>query len=113
MDSDLKVSHDHAVSIGMVIANRIAQNLGKQKKEVGDKIEATLKAFALPLFRDLRLSSLRNMPNMGQESHTDLLPYLKRDKKLRNGKIDFIIVPELGKTEVIPFTPDELIKLTK
>jgi len=99
--TDYKISHDHAISIGMVLANKVAQNLGKQDKKVGEKIKSTLQQFDLPvdLPVDLRLDQLSEL--------------IKKDKKRKGDTIDFVIVPELGKAEILPMKPEELVKLAK
>ena len=99
--TDYKVSHDHAISIGMVLANKVAQNLDKQDKEVGDKIKATLEQFELPtdLPSDLQLDQLVEL--------------VKKDKKRHADIIHYVIVPELGKAEILPMKPEELVKLAK
>lgn len=98
---DFKLSHDRSISIGMVLANKVAQNLGKQSKEVGDKIKTTLRQFNLPvdLPSDLQLDPL--------------LELIKKDKKRKGDKISFVIVTELGKTEIIPMKPKELVQLAQ
>lgn len=97
--SHYKYSHDEAISIGMVIANRIAQKLGIQKKSVGNKIERTLKKFDLPtkLPRGMKIK--------------DLVKLIEKDKKRIGNKIDFILVTEMGKAVIMPFTPEELLEL--
>ena len=99
--TDYKVSHDHAISIGMVLANKVAQNLNKQKSEVGDKIKATLGQFGLPteLPSELKID--------------DLVELIKKDKKRHADIIHYVIVPELGKAEIIPMKPEELVKLAQ
>jgi 3-dehydroquinate synthase len=98
---DYKISHDQAISIGMVIANRIAQNLNRQNPLTGSKIRIALEQFGLPteLPKGLQIE--------------DLVEYIKKDKKRHGDKIWFIIVPELGSAEIVPLKPEELIKLAK
>lgn len=98
---DYKISHDHAIGIGMMIANRIAQKLGRQKPETGQKIQALLKSFSMPTELPKGLSV---------ESLIDLI---RKDKKRRGKFIDFIIAPRLGKAEVVSLTPEELVELAK
>ena len=99
--TDYKVSHDHAISIGMVLANKVAQNLGKQDKKVGDKIKATLEQFGLPI----------ELPS--ELKIDDLVELIKKDKKRSADIIHYVIVPELGKAEIVPLKPEELVKLAK
>lgn len=94
-----ELTHDKAISIGMVLANKVAQNLGKQDKEVGDKIKTTLERFGLPteLPSELTLESLAEL--------------IKKDKKRVGNIINYVIVTELGKSEILPIKPEELVKL--
>jgi 3-dehydroquinate synthase len=98
---DYTMPHDQAISIGMVIANRIAQKLGRQDKKTGEKIKTALKQFNLPteLPKKLKIESL--------------VEYIKKDKKRHGDKIWFIIVPELGTAEIVPLKPEELVRLAK
>jgi len=96
---NFELSHDQSISIGMVIANQVAQKLGKQKKETGDKIKKTLENFGLPTKLPEKLTI---------EGLADLI---RKDKKRRGAVIDFVIVPELGKAEIIPLPAEELVKL--
>lgn len=98
---DYKLTHDQAISIGMVLSNKVAQNLGKQDKEVGDKIRTTLEQFNLPvdLPSDLQLDQL--------------LEYIRKDKKRTGNIINYVIVTELGETEILPMKPEELVKLAQ
>lgn len=96
-----KISHNAAICIGMVISNRIAQNLGKQKPEVDEYMQKLFRKYELPteLPKKLKLD--------------DLIELIKKDKKRRGKVIDFVICPELGKAEIVSLTPKELIKLAK
>lgn len=99
--TDYKISHDHAISIGMVMANKVAQNLGKQDKKVGEKIKKTIEQFGLP----------SGLPSGLQLDH--LLEMIKKDKKRHAEIIHYVIVPELGKAEIIPLKPEKLVKLAQ
>jgi len=98
---DYTLTHDQAISIGMVIANRIAQKLGRQDPKTGEKIKYALEQFGLPteLPKKLKIEGL--------------VEYIKKDKKRHGDKIWFIIVPELGTAEIVPLKPEELVKLAK
>ncbi len=94
-----EISHDHAISIGMVLANKVAHNLGKQPKKTGEKIKKTLKKYHLPI----------NLPHaITIESLTE---WIRKDKKRSGDFIDFIIVSEIGKTEIVKLTPEQLVEL--
>jgi len=97
--SEYKLSHGEAISIGMVLANKAAQKLGKQSKETGDRIKELIEKFNLPT----------ELPeDMTVESLVDLM---KKDKKRIGDKITFIMVPEMGKYEMLEMKPEELVEL--
>ncbi len=98
-EMDLKISHDHAISIGMVLANKVAQNLGKQSKKTGETIKTTLEKFNLPtkLPKGIKVKNL--------------VKWIKKDKKRRGDVIDFVVVPKLGKAQIVPIKAEELVKL--
>lgn len=96
---EYKLSHDQAISIGMVLANKVAQNLGKQAVKTGEQIKTALKKFDLPTELPTELT-LNNLVDL-----------MKKDKKRKGDQIDFVIVTEPGKTEIIPLKPEELVKL--
>lgn len=97
--TDFALTHDQAISIGMVLANKVAQNLDKQKPDVGKKIKETLDKFRLPteLPSDLEVEGLVDL--------------MKKDKKRRGDVIDYVIVTELGNAEIIPIKPKKLAEL--
>ena len=99
--SDYKITHDEAISIGMVISNKIAQKLGKQDLKTAEKIKSALIKFNLPteLPKGITIKNLRDL--------------IKKDKKRAEDKISFIIVPCLGSAEIIQLTVDEMIELAK
>ncbi len=96
-----KLSHDQSISIGMVIANKVAQNLGKQDENTGKIIKETLESMHLPteLPEELLIENL--------------IGYILKDKKRHGDVIDFVIVPELGHAEIVSLKPEELIELAK
>ncbi|PIZ71398.1 3-dehydroquinate synthase [Candidatus Peregrinibacteria bacterium CG_4_10_14_0_2_um_filter_43_11] len=99
--SAYKLSHGEAISIGMMLANRVAQKLKKQKPSIGEKVEAILKLFHLPT----------TLPKgMTIDGLVDLM---KKDKKRHGKTIDFVIITTLGRTEIISLTLSQLVKLVK
>lgn len=94
-------NHDQAVAIGIVLANKVAQKLGLQKPAIGDKIRATLERFYLPV---------EPPPNLRVD---DLVTWLKKDKKRKGNKINFVVVPKLGSAKLVPLEIEELVKLAR
>lgn len=99
--SRYKLTHGEAISIGMALANRIAQKLGKQSKAHGDRITAMLEQHGLPteLPKGMKLAEVIGM--------------IYKDKKMDSGKVTFILSPKMGKYEMVQWTPEELKKLLK
>jgi 3-dehydroquinate synthase len=94
-------SHDQCVSMGIVIANRVAQKLNLQKPAVGEKMKETLERFNMPT---------ELPPNVRID---ELLDWIKKDKKRKGNKIAFIVVPKLGQAKIVPMTAEEIIKLAR
>lgn len=99
--SHYKLTHGEAISIGMVLANKIARKLGKQTKAHGDLITEMLKKYDLPteLPKGMKLAEVINMVN--------------RDKKMDGQKVTFILSPKMGQHEMVELEPKELVKLLK
>lgn len=99
--SKYKLSHGEAISIGMVLANKIAQKLGKQTKQQGDEIEKMLKKYDLPteLPKNIKLEAMIDM--------------VYRDKKMDGEQVSFILSRGMGKHEIVKLTPKELMKLLR
>lgn len=76
--------HGEAVAIGMIAAARLSQNLGYMAQEQVERIETLLQNAGLP-------TDLRPYP---AES---ILEIMNRDKKVKEGKIRFVLAEEIGK----------------
>lgn len=99
--SNYKMSHGEAISIGMVLANKVAQKLGKQTKKQGEQIEVMLKKYDLPteLPKSIKLK--------------DMIDMVYKDKKMEGEKVSFILSRGLGKHEIVKMTPKKLMQLLK
>lgn len=89
-------THGFAVAIGMVYATRLGEKIGFTKKGSSERLERILKSVGLPT----------ELPYEEQA----VLDHMLNDKKMRNGKLNMILISELGKSEIVPFTPEEVIK---
>ncbi len=98
---DGKYSHGEAISIGMMLANKVAMNLGKQTQETADRVKTMLDHYDLPT----------ELPaDMTDEK---LLPLIAKDKKMDGKNIDYVLCTGIGRFEMIKLTPEEIIKLMK
>ncbi len=99
--SKYELTHGEAISIGMMLENKIAQKLGKQSKETGERIEAMLKKYDLP----------RELPkNIKLE---DMIDMVYRDKKMEGQEVTFILSTAIGEHEMVKLDPEKLITLLK
>ncbi|QQR83719.1 3-dehydroquinate synthase [Candidatus Peregrinibacteria bacterium] len=98
-ESNYQIGHGLAIAIGMGISNQIAQKLNKQSPDVGNQIKRHLESAKLPT----------KLPEgMTIES---LLKWIQNDKKRTGDSIDFIIVPQIGRAEIVKLSMSELKKL--
>jgi len=89
--------HGEAVSIGIVAAARIAQRMGILDKESEERQIKLLEKVGLPT----RVKDI---------AHSKIIKALARDKKVKEGKIRFILATEIGKVETRDDIPPEIIK---
>ena len=79
--------HGEAVAIGMRCAAKISLEL---KLITSKEFEAVLE-----LFDKLKIKS--NLPNL---KLNDLMPYLKKDKKILKGKLRFVLLDGISKVKI-------------
>jgi 3-dehydroquinate synthase len=93
-----KILHGEAVAKGMLIASRISflENLIPLKDL--KKIELLLKDFKFDL-------------SLGEYKYSDLKPYIYRDKKVKAGKLNLILLEKISKAKITnSFDPKNLSK---
>ena len=91
------IVHGEAVSIGMVAAGRIASLLGIWREDLRIRQEQLLKKISLPT----------KIPNSLRVDN--ILENLKLDKKIKSGKIRFILPQKIGKVKVYNDIPSKVI----
>lgn len=92
--------HGEAVAAGMVMAAKLSLARGWLVQQDIDQLIILLAAFSLPT----------NAPNAMLIS--DFLPYMKMDKKVKNGKMRFILLTALGSCALVDdVTEDELLQV--
>jgi 3-dehydroquinate synthase len=89
--SDFRVSHGEAVAIGMVAAARISHEMGILIPDELDRLERLIKNAGLPT----------KVPKLDLER---LVSIMKHDKKVKQGKVRFILPRSLGEV----FITDEV-----
>ncbi|MCF4010120.1 3-dehydroquinate synthase [Rheinheimera sp. UJ63] len=81
--------HGEAVAVGMVMAAKLAQSRGWLSDNELTQTIALLQAFHLPTVAPAQMSI------------ADFLPYMKTDKKVKEGKMRFILPTALGASKVV------------
>ncbi|MBN1494591.1 3-dehydroquinate synthase [Candidatus Peregrinibacteria bacterium] len=83
--SKYKIPHGEAVSIGMVLINKIAENKKLLSKKQAEKIFMVIKTFKLPVVLPKHIKT------------QDILDLLQFDKKIRKEKNVFVLPKRTGK----------------
>ena len=90
--------HGEAVAIGMVMAARLGVRRGDLEAATAERIEALLSAVGLP-----------TRPPAGTDPSA-LLEAMQRDKKVRDGKLNLVLLHRLGEALVTGDTPPEMVR---
>lgn len=89
--------HGEAVSIGMMVATRIAVKRGLISPEILERLEKLLRRTFLPV----------EMPKVDSKS---FLEALIRDKKVRDGKVRMVLPVRLGQVEIMEVDTEEIME---
>lgn len=95
--SNYAIPHGQAVTLGLMIVNRMARERGLLPVE----IEKRINRFAIPLLKATDLSTV---------AYDGLAELLQRDKKTQTGKFVFVFISDIGRTLFVdyPKTPDTI-----
>jgi len=92
-----KLLHGEAVSIGMEMAARLAQELGLVEDDL--------------LERQTRLLQKCRLPVVLPEADPDqMLPVMMRDKKVEHGKLRFILPSKIGSVDLVGNVDQQLVR---
>lgn len=89
--------HGEAVAIGMVVAAKLSQAMGRCSPEVPRRISELIENFGLPT----------QLPSLKAE---DIIQSMYLDKKTSHKKIRFILVKGVGTVEIVDSVPESLLK---
>ena len=89
--------HGEAVAVGMVGAARIGERLGLHDREPVARLADVLRALGLPL----------SAPGADPEA---VLAAMRLDKKVRGGRMRFVLLEEIGRPVVRDDVPEELVR---
>tara|TARA_B100000674_G_scaffold100050_1_gene72741 strand:- start:343 stop:1440 length:1098 start_codon:yes stop_codon:yes gene_type:complete len=92
-----KLLHGEAVSIGMVVAANISKNLKLISNDIKDEIISTLNRYSLPtnITKGIDIK--------------DLFNNTKNDKKVKNGKINWVLLKDIGNPIIKDDVPDAIV----
>jgi 3-dehydroquinate synthase len=92
-----RFTHGEAVSLGIVAEARLAEALGLAKPSTTE--------------RQIDLLDAAGLPVKGLDAHPgEILDAMTRDKKARDGRIPFVLAPEIGQFRLVFDTPREAIE---
>lgn len=97
-----RLLHGEGVAIGMVQAFRFSEAQGLCRKGAADRVERHLKAAGLPT----RVSEIPG----GKADAGELLRLMGQDKKVRQGKLTFILVRDIGEAFIARDVPPEAVR---
>lgn len=95
--SPTPVPHGSAVSVGIILASRIGEKLGKTRPEVTEGLIADFNSIGLPTATDI---DMRN-----------LMEAVSKDKKNTDMTVDFIVPMRVGAVELLHLDIDQLRSL--
>jgi 3-dehydroquinate synthase len=96
-----RVRHGEAVAYGMMVAARLATRLGLAPPEVGERLERVLAQLGLPRCR-------AELP--AAVDVEALLGVLGRDKKVREGRVRWVLPRAIGEVTVTDEVPEGLVR---
>jgi len=91
-----KVLHGEAVAMGMVYAARRSEALNLAPEGTAERLEALLARLGLPVA----------LPAHPRRAY---LQALRVDKKRRDSHIRYVALREIGRAEIVPLTPAEIV----
>ena len=95
--SEEKISHGEAVSIGIILAARVSEQLGLSKNGLGNRLRADFKACGMPVDCPFNVR--------------DLTGAMRKDKKAEGDIVHFVLPFEVGHVETRDLNPEEVASL--
>jgi 3-dehydroquinate synthase len=94
-----RLRHGEAVGYGMIAACRISAAMGKMSSSEAARAEAAI-------------ASIGRLPSLEGVNLRQTLQALQHDKKARDGAIHFVLPLEIGRVEITPAVPFQLVRDT-
>lgn len=96
-------SHGEAVAMGMCLAAEVGESLGLTEKSTSERIEKIL----------VRLGLTTALPPEIKDNLTELVKAMEGDKKNEGGKLNIILLEEIGSSFVHSIESNELLAILK
>ena len=96
IESKNNISHGQAISLGIILACNTSHKLGYLKKEKIQRINNLLAKFDLPT-------------DISKVDRTELLSYVLKDKKTKRRNVNFIVLEDIGKADIINIPIEKII----
>lgn len=94
--SKFKLPHGQAVAIGMIFAGELACRMRIFSREAQ--------------VRQIRLIAKLRLSLDHRYSSAQLIPFMKRDKKVKNGKMRFVLPKQIGQVGIYEDIPESLVR---
>ncbi len=95
--SNYTIAHGEAVAMGMVAVSKISVSRGLLKEEDLQRLIQLLERFSLPV----------SIPE--EITRQEILKNLKRDKKVKDGRVHFVLTKAIGETIIVDDVTDQEI----
>jgi 3-dehydroquinate synthase len=96
--SAYRLSHGEAVASGMVAAAMISHKLGHLKKSEYKQVASLVRQYDLPT----------TIPENYRTE--EILAFMARDKKVRQGRLHFVLIERIGRCFVTPNVPQDTVE---
>jgi 3-dehydroquinate synthase len=93
------LKHGEAVGYGMIAATRISRSMGRIAASEAQRIEFVI-------------ASIGGLPSLKGIKSKPVIDALQHDKKVRDGKVHFVLPQTIGRVEVTGDVPLELVRET-
>lgn len=93
-----RLFHGEGVAIGMVLAAELSAELGLMPKADADRLQKHLAAVGLPT----RLQDIAGLKQEGLADADTLMALMAQDKKVKRGKLTFILMRAIGQAFIAP-----------
>ena len=94
--SKFTLPHGQAVAIGMIFAGELACRMRIFSRQTQ--------------IRQIRLIAQLGLPLSYRYSSAQLIPFMKRDKKVKNGKMRFVLPKRIGQVGIYEDIPESLVR---